>query len=149
MQQVLPWNQVSKTSFLSSCEEISVLCVHSLENVLFLYIIISFVQSQRKELGKSIQVALVIMDVFRGQITDNVISLLRDNNIHNILVPNNMTQLFQPLDLTVNKHCKSYLKQLFTEWYAQQIKNQLSLWKIVEEIKIEFRLTTLKPLHAK
>ena len=51
--------------------------------------------------------------------------------------------------MTVNKHCKSYLKRLFSEWYAQQIENQLSLGKKVEEIKIEFRLTTLKPLHAK
>ena len=60
-----------------------------------------------------------------------------------------MTQLFQPLDLTVNKHCKSYLKRLFSEWCAQQIENQHSLGKKVEEIKIEFCLTTLKPLHAK
>ena len=60
-----------------------------------------------------------------------------------------MTQLFQPLDLMVHKHCKSYLKRLFSEWYAQQIKNQLSLGKKVEEIKIKFRLTTLKSLHAK
>ena len=42
-------------------------------------IIIPYVQSQRKELGKSKQAALVIMDVFRGQIIDDVISLLRDN----------------------------------------------------------------------
>ena len=60
-----------------------------------------------------------------------------------------MTQLFQSLDLTVNKHCKSYLKRLFSKWYAQQIENQLSLGKKFEEIKIEFCLTTLKPLHAK
>ena len=89
------------------------------------------------------------MDVFRGQITDHVISLLRDNNIHNVLVPNNMTQLFQPLDLTVNTQCKSYLKRLFSEWYAHQIENQLSLGKKVQKIKIEFRLITLKPLHVK
>ena len=31
-------NQDSKTNFLSSCNEISVLCVHSLENMLFLYL---------------------------------------------------------------------------------------------------------------
>ena len=49
----------------------------------------------------------------------------------------------------VNKHCKSYLIRLFSEWYAQQIENQLSLGKKVEEIKIEFYLTTLKPLHVK
>ena len=112
-------------------------------------IVIPYVQSQRRVLGKLKQAALVIMDVFRGQITDDVISLLRDNNIHYVLVPNNMTQLFQPLDLTVNKHCKSYLKRLFSEWYAQQIKNQLFLGKKVEETKIGFRLTTLKPLLAK
>ena len=54
-------------------------------------IIIPYVQSQRKELGKPKQAVLVIMDVFRGQITDDVISLLRNNNIHYVLVPNNMT----------------------------------------------------------
>ena len=73
------------------------------------------------------------MNVFWGQTTDDVIYLLRDNNIHYILVPNNMAQLFQPLDLAVNKNCKSYLKQLFSEWYAQQIKNQFSLGKKVED----------------
>ena len=99
-------------------------------------IIIPYVQSQRKELGKPKQAALVIMDVFRGQITDDVISLLRDDNIHYVLVPNNMSQLLQPLDLTVNKHCNSYLKPLFWEWYAQQVANQRSLGKKVEEIKI-------------
>ena len=51
--------------------------------------------------------------------------------------------------MTVNKHCKSYLKRLFSKWYAQQIENQLSLGKKVEEIKIKFCLTTFKPLHAK
>ena len=60
-----------------------------------------------------------------------------------------MTQLFQALDLTVNKDCKPYLKGLFSKWYAQKIKNQLPLGKKDEEIKIEFRLTTLKPLHTK
>ena len=69
-------------------------------------IIISYVQSQCRELEKSKQTALVSMDVFWGQITDDMISLLRDNNIHYILVPNNITQIFQPLDLTINKHCK-------------------------------------------
>ena len=107
-------------------------------------IIIPYLQTQRKELGKPKQVALVIMDVFRCQITDDVISLLGDNNIHYVLVPNDMTQLFQPLNLTVNKHRKSYLKRLFSEWYAKQIENQLFLGKKFEEIKIEFRLTTSK-----
>ena len=84
---------------------------------------VSYVQSQHKELGKPKKATLIIMDVFRGQITDDVISFLRDNNIHYVLIANNMTQLFQPRDLMVNMHCKSYLKRLFSEWYAQQIEN--------------------------
>ena len=59
-------------------------------------IIISYVQSRRKELGKPKQVALVVMNVFQGQITDNVISLLRDNNIHYMLVPNIWLNSFNP-----------------------------------------------------
>ena len=35
-----------------------------------------------------------------------VTSHLLQNNIYFITVPNNMTHLFQPLDLTVNGHCK-------------------------------------------
>ena len=84
---------------------------------------VSYVQSQHKELGKPKKATLIIMDVFRGQITDDVFSFLRDNNIHYVLIANNMTQLFQPRDLMVNMHCKSYLKRLFSEWYAQQIEN--------------------------
>ena len=38
-------------------------------------IIIPYVQSQHKELGKPKQDDLVIMDVFRGQISDDVIFL--------------------------------------------------------------------------
>ena len=53
-------------------------------------IIIPYVQSQRKELGKPKQATL---DTFQDQITDDVISLLRDNNIHYVLVHNDMTQL--------------------------------------------------------
>ena len=112
-------------------------------------ILLPYINDQRKALGKPEQTALLIMDVFRGQITDDVRNLLKQNNIHVVLVPDNMTQLFQPLDLTVNKHCKSFLKKLFSKWFSQQIENQLYLGKEVEDIDIKFQLTTIKPLHAK
>ena len=47
-----------------------------------------------------------------------------------------MTDLFQPLDLTVNGHCKKFMKNEFAKWYMQQVDN-------------EFRLSVIKPLHAK
>ena len=49
------------------------------------------------------QTAILIMDVFHGQMTNEVISLLKENNIILIRVPANMTHIFQPLDLTVNQ----------------------------------------------
>ena len=59
-----------------------------------------------------------------------------------------MTQLFQPLDLTVNRHCKSFLKNKFAEWLSRQFNNQLALGKKVEDIEMKFPLTTVKPIHA-
>ena len=97
-----------------------------------------YIEDRRKKLRKPNQTALLTMDVFCGQITDDVTSLLTEHNVHVVLVPNNMTQLFQPLDLTVNKYCKS----------LHQIKNQLSIGKKIEEVDIKFTYTTIKPLHA-
>ena len=112
-------------------------------------VLLPYIEDQRKQLGKPNQSVLLIMDVFRGQITDDVTSLLTKHNVHVVLVPANMTQLFQPLDLTVNKHCKSFLKRLFSTWFSQQIGSQLSIGKKVDKVDIKFTLTTIKPLHAK
>ena len=112
-------------------------------------IVVPYVENQRKELQKPDQAAPLILGVFRGQITEDVTSLLQKHNILLVLVPNNMTHMFQPLDLTVNKHCKTFLKNLFSEWYSRQIENVLPLGKNIEDVNIQFLLTTLKPLHAK
>ena len=112
-------------------------------------IIIPYVEAQRQMLGNPNQTALIIFDVFRGQITDKVILRLTRNNIRFVKVPNNMTHLFQPLDLTVNGHCKKFMKKKFSEWYTQQVDNALQAGVKVENINIEFKLSTIKPLHAK
>ena len=40
-------------------------------------------------------------------------------------------------------------KLKFSEWYTQQVDNALQAGVKVENINIEFKLTTIKPLHAK
>ena len=57
-------------------------------------IVVPYVENQRKELQKPDQAALLILDVFRGQITEDVTSLLQKHNILLVLVPNNMTHMF-------------------------------------------------------
>ena len=74
-------------------------------------IVVPYVENQCKELQKPDQAALFILDVFRSQVTENVTSFLQKHNILLVLVPNNMTHMFQLLDLIVNKHCKTFLKK--------------------------------------
>ena len=63
-------------------------------------VIVPYVTSKRKELKlPSNSPALLILDVFRGQMTQQVTSLLAEKNI---LFVKNLTHIFQPLDLSVN-----------------------------------------------
>ena len=58
------------------------------------------------------------MNSFKGQTTDAVLSLLRQNHIKYILVPPNCTDCLQPLDVSINKPVKDFLRKKFTDWYA-------------------------------
>lgn len=68
--------------------------------------------------------AMVIMDNFKGQITTSVTELLETNNIHVCLLPPNTTDLLQPMDVSVNKPAKDFLKSRFQDWYSEQLAKQ-------------------------
>ena len=80
--------------------------------------------------------------------TNSVLKLLDDNNILVVKVPVNMTHIYQPLDLSTNGWAKSFMKNKFAIWYAEQIHKQLNNGVPLEEIDIRFRVSTMKPLHA-
>ena len=62
--------------------------------------IISYVKKEREQLGmKKDQVALLIMDVFKGQMSSPVLKVLSNNNILLQSVPANFTYLFRPFDV--------------------------------------------------
>ena len=64
-------------------------------------ILVPYFECQRKSLGLDENFpALLILDVFRGQMTNEVTKLLKEKNILFVKVPNNMTHLIQPLDLS-------------------------------------------------
>lgn len=56
------------------------------------------------------QKALVIWDVFKGQVTEKVLRKLDSLHIEFVAVPANMT-VFQPLDLTVNSSAKRFMRK--------------------------------------
>ena len=112
-------------------------------------IILTYVKQQRQELEKPDQAAILIMDVFRGQITEEAVSMLHTNSIWLVKVANNMTHLLRSLGLPVNGHCKSFMKGMFADWYCKQAEEPLSHGKKAEDMGIKFYLTLIKPLHAK
>ena len=92
--------------------------------------------------------ALVIMDVFTGQMTPEVLDSYKAYSICVINVPANMTKYYQPLDLTVNKEVKRFLKRKFVNWYSHQVSNQLSEAKPLESVQVPLKLSLIKPIHA-
>ena len=95
------------------------------------------------------QQTLLIIDVFLGQMSDPVIKKSKENNIKLTRVPRNTTNLFQLLDLTINGSAKAFLKKKFTKWYSSSISKQLEEGKSIEDIDVEWKVSILKPLHAK
>ena len=94
-------------------------------------IILPHVQKERAKLRCGNQKALLIFNVFRGQTTDKIFKVLKDNHILVTKVPANMTQLFQPLDPIVNKVAKDYTKQKFSEWFTCHINTGLESGQII------------------
>ena len=107
-------------------------------------VVIPYIKRERARLSlDENQTAILITDVFRGQMTNEVISLLKENNIILIRVPANMTHIFQPLDLTVNQWAKKIMRDRFSQWYAGVIRQHLDEGKILEEVEIKFPLSDM------
>ena len=87
-------------------------------------IILPYVAKVRDDVGAD-TAALVIMDNFKGQTTQQVIQRLDDNNILVSWLPPNTTDRLQPMDVSVNKPAKEYLKKQFDEWYSKMVMEQL------------------------
>ena len=95
----------------------------------------------------AIQPALVLFDTFRGQCTQRILSKLEENSVRIVIIPANCTDRLQPLDLSVNKAAKEFLRTQFSNWYADQICSQLR--KGVNPVKsVDLRLSIVKPLGA-
>lgn len=77
-----------------------------------------YLKKQREVLKNADMPALLIYDAFRAHTTDAVQQKLAALNAKLVMVPKNMTDHRQPLDISVNKPVKNYLKTRFNEWYT-------------------------------
>ena len=117
------------------------------------HIIVPYTDKVRDSLGEE-TAALVIMDNFKGQVTDAVMNLLDTHNIHVCLLPPNTTDRLQPMDISVNKPVKDYLKRQFDKWYSEHVLTQLegedtSNMEALQLHPINLGLPELKEIGAK
>ena len=76
-------------------------------------------------------------------------TLLEENGLFRVIVPNKCTDLFQPLDLSVYKPFKDKLRRGFSKWYTQKVANQLQDGKQPDNIHIDTRMSVVKELSCK
>ena len=85
-------------------------------------VIVPYVDRKRDDLNLSCDYpAVAIFDHFKGQLTVRVTQMLEENNIHLVLIPAAFTGELQPMDTYVNKVVKSFIRNQFSGWYAEQV----------------------------
>ena len=109
-------------------------------------VLLPYVERKRHELHLSSK--FVIYDKFKAQCTDSVIKVLQENKIHILMVPPSCTDRLLPLDVSVNKAVKEFLRTKFQKWYAAQICCQLDEKQAADET-VDLALSIVKPLGAK
>ena len=115
------------------------------------HIILPYVEKTRESFGDDTS-TLVIMDNFKGQITESLFSLLDSHNILVCLLSPNTTDRLQPMDISVNKPAKDHLKQQFNQWYSEQVLTQLGEVGDMEELEIQpidLSMSAMKEVSAK
>ena len=97
------------------------------------------------------QKSLLVWDAFKGQSTPEVMGTLSSFGIEMVMAPKNMTHLLQPLDLTTNASFKKFEKCAFSEYFTSSIMEapQTDPARDVTTVKVDLRLSTLKPHHAR
>ena len=78
-----------------------------------------------------------------------MLTLLEENKIFCVVVFNNCTDLFQPLDLSVNKPFKDKLRRGFSEWYSQEVAKHLTNDCQADDVHIDTRMSIVKELSCR
>ena len=64
------------------------------------------------------------------------------------MVPAICTEKLGPMDLAIDKPLEDAMKRKFQTWYAKEMQQQLSTNIFLNNIKIDFRMSVIKPKSA-
>ena len=94
------------------------------------------------------QAALAIFDHFNGHLTPRITQILEVNNTQSVLVPPGYINRLQPLDVTVNRSAKCFLRSEFQIWYANEIADYLNSNDVEEVQPVGLSTARMKCLGA-
>ena len=117
---------------------------------LFKVIIFPYFSAKKKALGyPEYQHSLIIMDTFKGEDNKEMKPLCAKSNCELVIVPRNLTNKFQPLDISINQSAKKFISNKFNAWCANIVSKQLSNGVAPGDVKVSLKLSDLKNLHAR
>ena len=109
-------------------------------------ILVPYLDRKREELELAPEhPALCILDLFAAHRVEPIVAAFARHHIKVVFVPGGCTGELQPLDLSCNDPFKEILSQHFSDWYASRIT---SAPDDNTPIKVDMRLTAIKPTHA-
>ena len=119
-------------------------CVSLFKKIIFPYL------KSKKEFGyPKEQYSLIVMDTFKGQDNADIKRFCLKNDCELVIVPYNLTNKFQPLDIFVNQKAKKFVSHKFNTWYADRVSEHLRRGAASGDVKVSMKLSDLKPLHAR
>ena len=108
-------------------------------------VLIPYVNNERKNIE---QHALLICDAHSSHMNEDVLSLLRSNNIDMVILPAHSTSVFQPLDRDLYDPYKNSFRELYKEGdlYSLLYTSRTSFLKTITPMKIKSmeRISTVR-----
>ena len=95
---------------------------------LFKVIIFPYFSTKKKELGyPEDQRSLIIVDTFKGQGNEEMKRLCAKNNCDLIIIPHNLTNKFQPLDISINQSARNLSQTNSTHGMLIELANNYQM----------------------
>ena len=76
------------------------------------------------------QLSMLVLDAFKGHVTDSVKDQLRKMETELVVIPGGMTSVLQPMDVSINKPFKDRLRQQYLIWIVDPARELTETGKI-------------------
>jgi len=76
------------------------------------------------------QPSMLVLDAFKGHLTDSVKNQLREMKTELVVIPGGMTSVLPPMDVYLNKPFKDRLRQQYLTWIADPARELTETGKI-------------------